>query len=608
MRSKIEKTLKDAGWAVQEIDYIDFSHKGVAVREVPLKSTVADYLLFVNGFPIGLVVFGESERDVLSFSRYTEFLASSTDREEPLRFIYLCTGHDTFFTDLKHPNPPARRIFSVHSPRTLERLYPEFEIASRKFKVIELLDYARKYRVKVVGDGFSEREGPSSKHRVTIVELPKSERREDEPKDSFVVNVPEKAEERKQEATPVNVTVNITNPAPEKKEEEKKDSQVKVFALAPESPAKKRSARKKRKRVFIPGPSVIMPAKRLPEVRETPVKAPKPKRAKQAAKPMRKNAYVRPNKKIRLSAKKRRKVSRKLPLGIFGIFGTDKIRNVSGEEREIAGGPGAYSAIGARFFGRVSVAGTVGKDYSIPAELRGVEKSSLDRARDRASPVTLWKHSKSSSVSLAPAVRMNSAELDAIPTRRFERGSQVLFLGNSSPESQLAFLSKFGRRPRAIIFQTGSQWLGKKKGLVESVIKKSDAVLLTVKEARSLTKERNLAKAVEKLSALGPKLVVVRQAEGGVLLYSEGKRFSSPAYPVKNPVDPSGTWEVFAGAFSGYLASKGRLDFDTAKRAVVWGEALSSFKKEGYGLERISSVKKRAVANRMEEIKKSLSV
>jgi|GEM_PF-4289439 len=609
MRSKIEKTLKDAGWAVQEIDYLDFSHRGVAVREVPLKSTVADYLLFVHGFPIGLVVFGESEGDVLSFSRYTEFLASSADREEPLRFIYLCTGHDTFFTDLKHPDPPARRIFSVHSPGTLERWYPELEIVSRKFKVIELLDYARKYRVRVVGDRFSEREDPSSKHQVTIVELPKSERREDGPGDSFVVNVSEKAEGKKQEATPVNVTVNITNPTPEKKgEEEKKDSPVKVFALAPESPAKKRSARKKKKRVFIPGPSVIMPAKKLPEVSKSPVRAPKLKMAKPAAKPKRKRTYVRPKKKIKISAKKRRRASRKLPLGIFGIFGTDKIRNISGEEREIRGGPGAYSALGARFFGRVSVAGTVGNDYSPPSELRGVEKSSLDRAKDRASPVTLWKHSKSSSVSLAPAVRMNSAELDAIPTRRFERGSQVLFLGNSSPESQLAFLSKFGKRPKAVIAQTASQWLGKKRGLVEAVLKKADAVLLTVKEVRSLTRERNLAKAVEKFSALGPKLVVVRQAEGGVLLYSEGKRFSSPAYPVKNPVDPSGTWEVFAGAFSGYLASKGRLDFDTAKRAVVWGEALSSFKKEGYGLERISSVEKRAVANRMEEIKKSLSV
>lgn len=604
LRSKIEKALRDAGWSVQEIDSLDFSHKGVAVREIPLKSTVADYLLFVHGFPIGLVVFGESEADVLSFSKYTRFLASSTDRDEPLRFIYLCTGHDTFFTDLSNPNPPARRIFSVHSPGTLERWYPELELVSRKFKVMELLDYARKYRVKFVGTDVPE--GDSAKHQVTIVELPKKEVGEEPAGDSFIVNVSgeKKATEEK---TPVNVTVNITNPAsPERKEPEEEGTKVKVFSLSSDpAPKKKGSARKRKKRVFIPGPSVIMPKKKLPSVNENPVRKakPKPKKAKKM-----KKAFVRVKKRAKLRAKARRKASRRLPLGVFGIFGTDKIRNVSGEEREIRGGPGAYSALGARFFGRVSVAGTVGSDYSPPAELGGIEKSALDKAKDRASPVTLWKHSKSSSVSLAPAIRMNSAEMDSIPTRRFERGAQVLFLGNSSPESQLAFLSKFGRRPRAIISQTGSQWLGKKRGLVESVLKKSDAVLLTVKEVRSLTRERNLAKAVEKISALGPRLVVVRQAEGGVLLYSDGKRFSAPAYPVKNPVDPSGTWEVFAGAFSGYLASKGRVDFELAKRAVVWGEALSSFKKEGYGLERISSVRKKAVAERMEEIKKSLSV
>ncbi|MFH0962364.1 MAG: PfkB family carbohydrate kinase [archaeon] len=564
---KIEKLLRDSGWQVQSIDNLDLvSQIGVAVREVPLKSGTADYLLFVKGFPIGLVIAGETEADVLSFSKYSEFLAATPNHEEPLRFVYLCTGTETFFTDLRQPNPPARRIFTVHSPGTLYRWYPELD--TRRFNSLELLEYARKYKVRVVADE------PEEKHKFTVIELPPKERD---------LNVRPPSPEEK--AQPVNVTVNITNPEKEQ---------------APVVPQvqKKRSKRGKRKNVFIAGPSVYLPSKKI-AVRK------KPK-----AVPAKKKKRVRRNPNVLKTLAKKRKSSRRLPVGVFGVFGVDKVRNVSGEEREISAGPGAYSSIGAFFFGRAtSVAGSVGKDYSIPEELRGIEKSALRASEERPSAVTLWKHSKSSSAALAPSVRLNAAEERAAPTKIFNRRAKVLFLGNSSPEKQSEFLGLLKARPKFTVLQISSQWLTKRRGLVEAVASKADALLLTEKEARKLSRERNLSKAVEKLSALGPRLVVVKQADHGTMLYSkkDGK-FFSPAYPVQKPVDPSGAWEVFGGAFSGYLAAKGRLDFETAKRATIWGEALSSFKKEGYGLFRLSNLARKEAAKRVEEIRKSASV
>ena len=57
-RQNIDRLLADAGWVVQDKKDANLSAgRGVAVREFPLKSGhgEADYLLFLDGAPIGVV-------------------------------------------------------------------------------------------------------------------------------------------------------------------------------------------------------------------------------------------------------------------------------------------------------------------------------------------------------------------------------------------------------------------------------------------------------------------------------------------------------------------------------------------------------------------------
>jgi type I restriction enzyme R subunit len=57
-RQNIDKLLTDAGWIVQDKRATNLSAgRGVAVREFPLKSGhgEADYLLFLDGSPVGVV-------------------------------------------------------------------------------------------------------------------------------------------------------------------------------------------------------------------------------------------------------------------------------------------------------------------------------------------------------------------------------------------------------------------------------------------------------------------------------------------------------------------------------------------------------------------------
>ncbi|HRP23924.1 hypothetical protein [Thauera sp.] len=60
-RSRIDARLEQASWAVQGMQQLNLgAARGVAVREYPTDSGPADYLLFVERQPVGVI---EAKRD-----------------------------------------------------------------------------------------------------------------------------------------------------------------------------------------------------------------------------------------------------------------------------------------------------------------------------------------------------------------------------------------------------------------------------------------------------------------------------------------------------------------------------------------------------------------
>jgi type I restriction enzyme, R subunit len=55
-RKRIDRKLAEAGWVVQDYKRIDFGARaGVAVREYPTRSGPADFILFINKKPVGVI-------------------------------------------------------------------------------------------------------------------------------------------------------------------------------------------------------------------------------------------------------------------------------------------------------------------------------------------------------------------------------------------------------------------------------------------------------------------------------------------------------------------------------------------------------------------------
>lgn len=98
---------------------------GIAIREFPLETGFADYLLFVNRKAVGVV---EAKAKGVTLSGVVEQTAAYLTGlpktiphvQLPLPFGYESTGVETFFTDNRDPEPRAHRLFAFHRPETLQ--------------------------------------------------------------------------------------------------------------------------------------------------------------------------------------------------------------------------------------------------------------------------------------------------------------------------------------------------------------------------------------------------------------------------------------------------------------------------------------------------------
>jgi len=125
-REQIDGMLVASGWAVQDYKAFDPSAaRGIALREVPLKSGRCDYLLLVDRKALGVV---EAKKTGTTLSTVADqsghyggnlpdFIVALAPGRLP--FLYESTGIETFFRDERDPAPRSRRVFTFHRPETL---------------------------------------------------------------------------------------------------------------------------------------------------------------------------------------------------------------------------------------------------------------------------------------------------------------------------------------------------------------------------------------------------------------------------------------------------------------------------------------------------------
>ena len=146
-------------------------------------------------------------------------------------------------------------------------------------------------------------------------------------------------------------------------------------------------------------------------------------------------------------------------------------------------------------------------------------------------------------------------------------------------------------------------WISIKRAELERVIREVDLVIINEAEVRQFTGEANLVKGCRQILTLGPKTLVVKRGEYGVLMITNDAIFAVPAYPLENVFDPTGAGDTFAGGFLGYLASRSEVHERELRRAIIFGSVLASFTVEKFSLDRLREISLRDVHERYQDFR-----
>ena len=148
-RDKIDEKLSQAGWLIHDNSKIDFSAgPGVAVREYQTDIGRADYILFVDRKPVGVIEAKPDHRGQnLTIAEqqsggYAVAKLKWLNKGEPLPFVFESTGVLNRFTDGRDPTPRSRELFSFPQPKTMRDWFAQAASLRRRLEGLPNLNWA----------------------------------------------------------------------------------------------------------------------------------------------------------------------------------------------------------------------------------------------------------------------------------------------------------------------------------------------------------------------------------------------------------------------------------------------------------------------------------
>ena len=277
---------------------------------------------------------------------------------------------------------------------------------------------------------------------------------------------------------------------------------------------------------------------------------------------------------------------------VVGTVAFDSIETPSGSAERVLGGSASYFAVAASFFAPVRVVGVVGEDF--PQEYidlftqRGIDLQGLTRERGETFH---WRGRYHEDLNVRDTLELHLNVLTGFVPRLPEayRDAEYVFLGNIDPEMQLEVLSQL-RCFRLVACDTMDHWIQGSVEALRKVLPRIETLVINDSEARLLSGDHNIVRAARSILKMGPKTVLIKRGEYGVLQFSDSSVFAVPAYPLEEVFDPTGAGDSFAGGFLGQLARSRDSGQGGLRRAIVYGSVVASFTVEDFGLKRLSSL------------------
>ncbi|RJQ51999.1 MAG: sugar kinase [Actinobacteria bacterium] len=290
---------------------------------------------------------------------------------------------------------------------------------------------------------------------------------------------------------------------------------------------------------------------------------------------------------------------------VVGSVALDSIQTPFGSVCEALGGSATHFSCSAGFFSSVGLVGVVGSDFPGEHETflrrRDINLEGLERADGRT---FRWRGYYEYDLNQAHSLetQLNVFEHFHPKLPPAYRQAPYVFLANIDPELQLEVLDQVSD-PKLVVCDTMNFWIEHKREALVETLGRVDIALMNDSEARELCGTYSLLDSARKIRSWGPSTVILKKGEHGALMFSDATHFAAPAYPLEDIKDPTGAGDSFAGGFVGHLASTGDFSEANIRRAVIYGSVMASFNVEGFGTERLHTLREAEVARRYDEFK-----
>lgn len=293
---------------------------------------------------------------------------------------------------------------------------------------------------------------------------------------------------------------------------------------------------------------------------------------------------------------------------IVGTVAFDAIETPFGKTDKILGGAATYIGLSASQFNlKSAIVSVVGDDF--PQEYldllteRNIDVSGIEVVKGGKTFFWSGKYHNDMNSRDTLITELNVlADFNPIVPEKF-KSVDVVMLGNLHPIVQSGVLNQMTTKPKLVVLDTMNFWMDCALPELLEVIKRVDVITINDEEARQLSGEYSLVRAAEKIHAMGPKYVVIKKGEHGALIFHNHEIFFAPALPLADVFDPTGAGDTFAGGFAGFIAQSENISFKNMKQAVIQGSNLASFCVEQFGTERMQTLKKEEVLERLKQFK-----
>jgi len=298
-----------------------------------------------------------------------------------------------------------------------------------------------------------------------------------------------------------------------------------------------------------------------------------------------------------------------VPLLVIGSVAFDSVKTPYGAADEVLGGSATYCAVAASYFTDVRMVAVVGTDFGeAPMGLLRSRRIDVSGIEVREGRTFRWSGEYSDDLNERTTLSTHLNVFESFQPRLRPEDADVpnLFLGNIDPDLQSQVLRR--TRPRLSACDTMNFWIEGKNEALKRLLAEVDGLIINDSEARLLAGELNTVVAARRLLSLGLRFLVIKRGEYGAALFSEGRYFAVPAYPVERPVDPTGAGDSFAGGFMGHLARSGETGGRGLREAMIYGSVLASFCVEDFSLRRLGALTTAEIDGRAGELRDFLSV